>query len=211
MDTLAHSWSSFSKKVAGEYLKTFGYPSGNSKRILVDILKNYAGTRKISIVDLGCGNAQLYEFFKEQQLACSYTGVDFSAPLLEAAKLAAGNDPDVEFIQDDVNELGSVHGKYDMAIYSHVVEILSSPERSLLKAKSFAKSIIIRFFEPPEFESDTVELREMDVGDGKTVPYLRRKMSRDYYRLMLTKIGCKRVDVYRDETAKDQIHVLHYD
>ena len=110
-----------------------------------------------------------------------------------------------------MNDIGSITGAYDVAIYSHVIEILSSPERSLLRAKTFAKRIIIRFFEPPEFDTDTVELREMDVGDGRTVPYIRRKMSREYYRFLLSKLGCISVDVYRDETAKDQVHVLYYD
>jgi hypothetical protein len=89
--------------------------------------------------------------------------------------------------------------------------MLSSPERSLLKARTFAGLIIIRFFEPPDFETDTVELRDMDIGEGRTVPYIRRKMSRDYYRLILTKLGCTSVDVYRAESAKDQVHVLHYE
>ena len=210
MDRLAHSWSSFSSQIAQQYLKTFGHPSSNSKCILVDLLKKYSGGGKISIIDLGCGNAQLYEYFKEQKLACTYTGVDFSDPLLEAARIATVGDPAAAFIKDDVNELESIDGKYDVAIYSHVIEILSSPERSLLKAKTFAKRVIIRFFEPPEFETDMVELREMDVGGGGMVPYIRRKMSRDYYRLILTKMGCTCVDIYRDETAKDQVHVLRY-
>jgi hypothetical protein len=49
----------------------------------------------------------------------------------------------------------------------------------------------------------------MDVG-GEAVPYLRRKMSRDYYRLILAKAGCREVDVYRDESSKDQIHLLRF-
>ena len=211
MDRLAHSWSSFSFPTAVQYLKTIGYPSVNSKQILVDILKQHARGGELSLIDLGCGNAQLYEYFKDQKLACTYTGVDCSDPLLEAARMATAGDPAVRFIKDDVNDLGSITGGYDVAIYSHVIEILSSPERSLLRAKTFAKRIIIRFFEPPEFDTDTVELREMDVGDGRTVPYIRRKMSREYYRFLLSKLGCISVDVYRDETAKDQVHVLHYD
>ena len=52
-------------------------------------------------------------------------------------------------------------------------------------------------------------LRWLDVGADKQVPYLRRKMSRDYYRLILSRLGCSKVDIYRD-TTKDQIHVLHF-
>jgi hypothetical protein len=39
---------------------------------------------------------------------------------------------------------------------------------------------------------------------------LRRKMSRDYYRLILSRIGCRQVDLYDDETSKDQVHVLRF-
>lgn len=211
MDKLAESWSSFSSQIASEYLKTYGHPSLSSKKILVDILKRYSRSGKISIVDLGSGNAQLYEYFKEEKLACTYTGVDFSDPLLEAARIAHRDDPNVRFIKDDVNDLENIDGGYDFAIYSHTIEMLSSPERSLLRARILAKRIIIRFFEAPDFETDTVELRKMEVGDGRKVPYIRRKMSKDYYRLILTKMGCTHVDIYRDEDSKkDQVHVLHY-
>jgi hypothetical protein len=70
--------------------------------------------------------------------------------------------------------------------------------------------VVIRFFEPPEHEWDFVELREMDVGEGRTAPYLRRQIGREEYRLMLARCGCERVDVYDDETAADQVHVLHF-
>ncbi|EIJ45206.1 hypothetical protein GWL_46460 [Herbaspirillum sp. GW103] len=49
----------------------------------------------------------------------------------------------------------------------------------------------------------------MDVGQKEQVPFIRRKMSRDYYRLILARIGCKNVDIYRD-TTKDQVHVLTF-
>ena len=86
--------------------------------------------------------------------------------------------------------------------------MLESPELSLREAKKVTNRILIRFFEPPEFEVDTVELREMDLGFGN-VPYLRRKMSSSYYNLILANINCRRVDVYRDAT-KDQVHLLHF-
>jgi SAM-dependent methyltransferase len=210
MDSLANSWGSFSPQSAFEYLRTSGYPSLTSRKILTDILKKYSRFRRLSLIDLGCGNAQLYDHLKEQEVACTYTGVDFSDPLLEAAATLHRGDLHARFIKDDVNDLGNVDGEYDIALYSHVVETLSSPERSLLKARTLAKRIIIRFFEPPDFETDAVELKEMDVGDGRKVPYIRRKMSRDYYRLILTKMRCRRVDRYRDDSSKDQVHVLHY-
>ena len=112
-------------------------------------------------------------------------------------------------LKDDLNNLEKVSGQYDFAIYSHVVELLECPERALRSALKFTRTIVIRFYEPPDFEEDSVELRWMDVGQSEEVPFIRRKMSKDYYRLMLSKLGCKEVHVYRDIT-KDQIHVLYF-
>lgn len=207
MSNLRDSWNAFSPDVASRYLKTYGHPSASSKALLVDVLRQYTNKNpRPSVIDLGCGNAQLGEYFVEQRLDCEYTGVDFSDVLLEAGRLAL---PSANFIKDDVNELSTVTGHYDVALYSHVVELLSAPEDSLAAAKRLASLVIIRFYEPPEFDRDSIELRWLDVGSEKQVPYLRRKMSRDYYRLILSRLGCQSVDIFRD-TTKDQIHVLKF-
>ncbi len=203
-DFLKESWNSFSDARAKEYLKTFGHPSKTSKEILVKALENEFGSKKISIIDLGCGNAQLYEYFKERRLNCAYTGVDFSKPLLAAAKKA---NPEAEFIQSDINLLDNIKDVYDAAVYSHVIEMLPSPESSLVYISKIAEIIIIRFFEPPEFEFDTVELKMMETAEGLHVPYLRRKMSKDYYQMILKKIG-REAKIIEDKNSKDQIHIL---
>ncbi|WP_050463148.1 class I SAM-dependent methyltransferase [Herbaspirillum autotrophicum] len=206
MSILENSWGAFTKKAASEYLKTFGTPSVESKLILFEVIKEISAGRHLSVIDLGCGNANLAEYLAEKNLSFEYTGVDFSEILLNVARETYLN---ANFIRDDVNTLDNVTQKYDVAVYSHVIETLASPEQSLLAAQRFAKKIVIRFFEPPEFDLDSVELLDMDVGMDKRVPYLRRRMSKDYYRLILSKMGCTKVDVYRDN-YKDQIHVLHY-
>jgi len=208
LDKLSDTWNAFSPEIALKYLKTFGHPSKSSKILLVDVLRGL--TKRISnprILDLGCGNAQIGEFFVENNFTCEYTGVDFSEVLLDAGIKAL---PNAKFIKDDVNSLLNVTGRYDVALYSHVIELLSAPEESLYAASRLARIIVIRFYEPPEFERDSVELRWLDIGSEKKVPYLRRKMSHDYYRLILSRLNCKSVDIYRDVT-KDQIHVLNFD
>ncbi|AKZ61482.1 hypothetical protein F506_01275 [Herbaspirillum hiltneri N3] len=205
MSNLSNSWNAFSPDIAEQYLKTYGHPSVSSKALLVDVLKQYtASVAKPSVIDLGCGNAQIGEFFIEKNFDCVYTGVDFSDVLLDVGRRVL---PNANFIKDDVNTLGLIQGRYDIALYSHVVELLSSPEESLAAAKRLSDIVVIRFYEPPEFETDTTELKWMDVGNEQQVPFLRRKMSRDYYRMVLAKLDCKQVDIYRDAT-KDQVHVL---
>ena len=211
MDLLSKSWSAMTPRRAAEYLKTYGAPSEGSKQLLLEVIRESAKGERTSLLDLGCGNAQLYEYFVAEGLECTYTGVDVAAPLLQVARDNLAGDPNVTLVQADVNTLEGVEGHWDVAIYSHVLEILPSPEASLQAARGLADRIAIRFFEPPEAEVDLVEIREMEVGDDRMVPYLRRTMSRDYYRLILAKLGCTRVDVYDDVTAKDQVHVLHYD
>ena len=211
-ERLKESWSAITNKSAKNYLKGFGNGSSKSKIILSDILKKYSYSgKKLSVVEFGCGNGQLFETFLEEGVKCHYAGVDFSEPLLEVAK-EEFKDYDVEFILDDAEKLTNVIKKYDVGIYSHVIEMLSSPEESLMNARKHVDTIIIRFFEPPKFDNDRVELKEMDVIENTTIkqPYLRRKMSKDYYRLILSKIGCIKVDVYVDDTSNDEVHVLHF-
>lgn len=204
-DQLQKSWSAFPEDVARRYLKSFGHPSQDSKLILYEILEEMK-LPDLRLLDLGCGNANLAEYFAGKKLKFFYTGVDFSDVLLDAAKLAY---PLGQFVCDDVNVLGNLSPEYDVAVYSHVMEMLPSPESSLRAASRVAKKIVIRFFEPPADRPDWVELSEMDVGGEMKMPYLRRRMSQDYYELILNKIGCTNVDVYHT-MSKDQVHVLHY-
>jgi ubiquinone/menaquinone biosynthesis C-methylase UbiE len=203
LSLISKSWQAFSPEIARIYLDGYGGPAESSKELLLNILKS---NQAVSILDLGCGNAQLYEYFKSQNYICKYTGIDFSEPLLAAAR---NKHPEAEFIADDVHKLDALSGRnFDFVIYSHVLEMLESPHASLLQAKEYSSRIAIRFFEPPEAEVDRVELLEMEGGKG-LVPYLRRTMSKKYYQLILHQIGCKRVDIYLD-ISKDQVHVLRF-
>lgn len=211
-ELLKNSWSGITNKSAKNYLKGFGNGSNNSKLIVSKILKDYGYLKdKLSIIEFGCGNGQLFETFLDDKINCHYTGVDFSEPLLEVARENFKN-YDTEFILDDVEKLTNVKEKYDVGIYSHVIEMLASPEESLMNAKEIADTIIIRFFEPPKFKNDRVELKEMNISEDQNSkqPYLRRKMSKDYYRLILSNIGCKKVSIYVDDTSNDEVHVLYF-
>jgi SAM-dependent methyltransferase len=208
MSKLQDSWNAFSPDISAAYLKTFGHPSLDSKQLLLDVLKEAASGTRLALMELGCGNGQLAEYFFEQKLDCEYTGVDFSEPLLAAGRKVFAGDARVRFVNDDVETLNGVSGRFDFVIYSHVIEMLASPERSLRAARQLADRIVIRFFEPPDFDTTTVELQEMNLGKGP-VPYVRWKMGRSYYRLILAELGATRVDIYRTAT-KDQVHVLHF-
>lgn len=209
MTILKESWNSFSTEVARKYLKTFGYPSQDSKRLLADILIQEAKGQTLKIIELGCGNGQLAEYFLSRKMDFTYMGVDFSAPLLEAANFTFAGNPDIRFLKDDVEQLGNVSETFDVAIFSHVIEMLASPETALTAARKVSKIIAIRFFEPPDHLHSRVELRSLDTGDSGIHPYLRWSMGRDYYRLILANLGVTSVDIYRSRD-RDQIHLLHF-
>jgi predicted TPR repeat methyltransferase len=206
MSSLERSWGAFSPQRAREYLTTYGHPSVESREIVASILADLARRRAITLLDLGCGNGGMASFLREKNVNVAYTGVDFSEPLLAAAR---AEHPEAVFIKDDVQTLSKVDGRFDVLLYSHVLEMLGSPQASLLRAAEIAPVVIVRFFEPPDGDVDLVELLEMDVGDT-TVPYLRRTMSNDYYRLLLHTAGVESVEVYRAESARDQVHVLRF-
>ena len=211
-EVLKKSWSSIVNSSAKNYLRGFSLDSAESKIVIADILKGMARKdNKLSIIEFGCGNGQLFETFVDEKIDCHYTGVDFSEPLLSAARDNFTNFS-TSFVMDDVEKLTKIIGKYDVGIYSHVIETLSSPEESLFNAKKIVNVIIIRFFEPPNFAFDRVELREMPISEDSdaTAPYLRRQMSADYYQRMLFNLECKKVEIYDDLTSKDEVHVLHF-
>lgn len=209
-DGLRRSWGAITPARAREYLRTQGAASESARVLTAEVIESLGDGSATRLIDLGCGNGQMLELLRERGASIHYTGVDFSEPLLDVARERFAGDAGARFVAADVND-PVVEGRFDVALYSHVIEILSCPEGSLARARDLAAVTVIRFFEPPEHELDTVELREMEIGDGTKVPYLRRKIGRDAYRLMLARLGVRTVDVYRDDASRDQIHVLHYD
>jgi SAM-dependent methyltransferase len=209
------SWNSFSSSSAKEYLKGEGLGGGskNSAIIVSDILKSF-NLNNSSILELGCGNGQFLELLILNGIDSKFVGVDISTPLLDVA-IKNSKLKNSIFIYDDVTNLDATKNlgiKFKVGIYSHVLEMLQSPHESLLNAKMICNIIIIRFFEPPIFKYDKVEMKEMlvDIQNNIYKPYLRRKMSKDYYKHILNDIGCSKVHVYNDEYSTDQIHVLYF-
>jgi SAM-dependent methyltransferase len=211
MQVLKQSWSAFTPEIAKDYLDGYGHPSERSKQLVASLLKELFGGRRFRIADFGCGNGHLSAFFRSQGLACEYFGYDFSNSLLDAGRLRFAGDAETHFAEADIEDPGLVVEPCDIVVYSHVLETLQSPQRSLLAARKTAPLIMSRFFEPPIGEFDITELRWMDVGRAEKVPYLRRTMSRQYYNMILDQVGCKSVDVHQVDGDIDQVHVLKFE
>jgi ubiquinone/menaquinone biosynthesis C-methylase UbiE len=211
MNVLKHSWSSFTRDIAKIYLNGFGHPSPRSKVLLASVLKEIFGARRFTIADFGCGNGHLAAFFRERGLNIEYHGYDFSTSLLQAGRDNFENSADTRFFEADIEDPDLRIAPCDVVLFSHVLEILQSPQRSLLAARRNAALVLVRFFEPPDGEFDVTQLLQMNIGSESTVPYLRRTMSAGYYNLILSQIGCQSVDVHQVDGDKDQVHLLRFD
>jgi SAM-dependent methyltransferase len=210
MNILKATWSAFTPEIAKIYLDGHGNPSNSSKDLMASVLKDNFGTRQFRLADFGCGNGHLFGFFKARGLNCEYIGCDFSASLVAAGRERYGSEPRVRFCEVDIEDPDLKVPSCDIVLYSHVIEMLQSPQKSLLAARRTAPMAMIRFFEPPTGDFDITEIRQLDTGGPATGPYLRRTISRAYYNLLLHEVGCCSVDIHQVDGDKDQVHILRF-
>jgi SAM-dependent methyltransferase len=178
--------------------------------LTAEVLEELAGSGPLRVLDLGCGNAQMLELFRERGMDCDYTDVDFSDTLLAAARERHAEEGQAALVVACVAALDGVEQGHDIALYSQMMGMLACPDGSPRRARDLARWTVIPFFEPIDHDLHVVELREMGIGDGTTVPCLRRKIVGDGYRVMLARLGCETVDVYGEQGSTNQINVLHY-
>jgi len=211
MNLLKQSWSAFAPEVAKVYLDGYGHPSERSKVLVTSLLREQFGQKEFRLADFGCGNGHLANFFKQAGLACEYYGYDFSTTLLDAARERFSNDPKSHFLEADIEDPELSIAPCDVTLFSHVLETLQSPQKSLLAARRTSPLVMIRFFEPPTGRYDVTELLQLNTGGPSTGPYLRRTMSEGYYNLLLREVGCSSVDIHQVDGDKDQVHLLRFE
>jgi hypothetical protein len=208
---LKTSWSSFVPEIAKVYLDGYGHPSERSKQLVASLLKDMFGGREFRLADFGCGNGHLCNFFRQSGLSCIYYGYDFSTSLLDAARERFVADTRAQFLEADIEDPELSVAPCDVTLFSHVLEMLQSPQKSLIAARKTSPLVLIRFFEPPTGRYDVTELLQLNTGGSATGPYLRRTMSEGYYNLLLHEVGCSSVDIHQVDGDKDQIHLLRFD
>src|SRR4051794_18091667 len=100
-----------------------GREADRSWRAAVVRLADPIGAR---VVDVGCGGGTYTRAWSEMG-AVTVTGVDFSAPILEAARSASGELPGVTFRQGDAAAMGLEGGRADIvfarALVHHVPDL----------------------------------------------------------------------------------------
>jgi SAM-dependent methyltransferase len=106
------------------------------------------------ILDLGCGQGHLLAALNPSQ----GVGVDFSAAMLEQAR---GNFPDLEFLDGDIEESGSIEelsGTFDIVLLSDTIGSLADCQSTLEQLHRFCRPgtrIVIGYYSPlwePLFE-----------------------------------------------------------
>jgi SAM-dependent methyltransferase len=210
MTILKATWSAFTPEIAKIYLDGHGSPSLGSKKLMSSVLKELFGSRSFRLADFGCGNGHLFGFFRAEGLDCEYFGCDFSNSLIAAGCERYADELNAHFLEADIEDPELAISPCDIVLYSHVLEMLQSPQKSLLAARRTAPIAMVRFFEPPTGDYDITEVRQLDTGGSSTGPYLRRTMSKAYYNLLLHEVGCSSVDIHQVDGDKDQVHILHF-
>lgn len=204
-DTTKQSWSSIPKDAAKTYLHY--YPKTTIEEISTFIKKVYLEDQ-CNIIDVCCGNSQIYSYLKERNIDFSYTGIDFSKPLILEAMEVTENDPNARIVESDCYSfLEKDNQRYNVAICSHILELVESPDLLLHYLSNKCDFIAIRWYEPPihDFHVDEVK-RSAHSEHAENAPYIRRKMSVDYYTNLLNKHNLELVNL--EGSGKDILHIL---
>jgi len=199
------SWSSISDKAAETYLHN--YPKTTIWAIAY-FIRHLFHEEKCRVLDVGCGNAQIYAAFKEAGVPIRYTGIDFSLPLIRQARDLTRDDSDAQIIESDCYDFFSKNqAPYDLSICSHILELIESPDLLLHHLSKASKFIAIRWYEPPINQFHVTEVKlSAHPEHAESAPYIRRKMSTDYYENLLRKHNLKLL--HQQSHHKDTLHIL---
>jgi len=114
---------------------------------------NYAGKKLVahllgddcqSVLDVGCGNGLVYKAIKEEgKLPSKYKGVDLSSKMIETCQKMY---PEVEWEQEDADQLKEENESYDIVLLFHVHESMNSYQQSIKEALRVAKKKVIIVF-----------------------------------------------------------------
>jgi len=205
MVSYKESWSSISDEDAKSYLHY--YPK-DGKLFLANHLRDM--NKPIRLLEAGCGNAQNFSIFNNIIKDFQYTGVDFSEPLINAAKIETERHDNACICHDDVFSFFSNLNKaqrFDVIFISHVIELIESQDLLLWYAAQYADMIAILWYEPPIHDHQIIEMKEATYKNCPNTPYIRIKTSKDYYEHLLDKHNL-RLEKRFCSGAKHQLDIL---
>lgn len=181
---ITDSWNTFSEEYSENYLYDADstLPINLSKFI-------FEGFNNPKIVDIGCGNARLYDYFLNTKKEFSYSGFDISKPLVEAANKKFKKNSNFSCNVIDPNLANIKYQKFDIAICTHLVEICESPENLFSVMSNLSDTIAVIWYEYPRIENTQLEIRNYVSHDAQQkkifTPYLRNRYSKYYLNYLL--------------------------
>lgn len=190
------SWGTIPGEKAKDYLHN--YP----RKMKESMAKFISSTANPKILDIGCGNAQIYPILKKHNPTLDYTGVDITDALIEAARGVVGDNGKI--IKDDIfNYITNTREKYDFAILSHMLECVESPDLLMGEASKACDYICIHWYDTPKYKYDVVTIAKNPHSGDTFNPYLRRKMGKDYWAYIVKRHGLKLV--HRESAAENNV------
>lgn len=125
--------------------KILGWENEKAQLLRFQVLDSVI-KEKASLLDVGCGLGNLYEYFQKKMISIHYTGVDL---LPEMIKLARERYPGVSFVDGDIFKMGLFEDKrFDFLYASGIFNIdlgnnLSFLENALLKFRQLTNNTIV--------------------------------------------------------------------
>ena len=111
----------------------------------------------VSVVDLGCSTGHWSRYAKS--LGAEVFGVDHNESSIEIAKLL---DPSIHFEASTIENFFLKNSRfYDLAILTHILEHLDSPEQLLAILRTRTNKLIV---EVPDIESDPLNFARLTLG-----------------------------------------------
>ncbi|MDP2624967.1 MAG: class I SAM-dependent methyltransferase [Candidatus Peregrinibacteria bacterium] len=112
--------------------------------------------KNTSILELGCGTGVNLERISALNLEFKdYLALDFSPDMLAIAKGKFGNQPNVQFKQQNITQLDKIKGPFDVIISTWVLSHLDNPAEVINRAQSLltknGKMFLITFSKPKWF------------------------------------------------------------
>lgn len=178
----AESWANIDPELSKSYLH---YYSKSMKFELAEFIKTLENPK---ILDIGCGNAQIYPIIKAANPNLKYYGIDISQNLLNAA--ASVISPNDALIQGNIYDfLNHNTDKFDVSILCHMVECSESIDFLISNSINTCSYLAIIWFDYPKYEYDSVYINHNPhSGDSSEFkPYIRRKIGKDYWNMVIHK------------------------
>jgi SAM-dependent methyltransferase len=180
------SWSSIDLESSKSYLH---YYSKSMKQELSEFISSIESPK---VLDIGCGNAQIYPILKSRNTSLKYFGLDISKNLLEVAKSVVSSE-DVLIECDIYKFLDENKEKFTMSIFGHMIECTESPDFLISKSSNFSDYISILWYDYPKYDYDISFINNNPHSKDEFKPYIRRKIGRDYWEMILKKNNLKMV------------------